>query len=61
VVRAFRAAAGRVRVLAGACDDLVTQRAFGPLRDATAGTGGPLAAALGAGGVFGGWPASRSP
>jgi predicted ATPase len=37
VVRAFLAAAGRTRVLVGACDDLLTQRAFGPLRDATAG------------------------
>jgi len=46
VVRAFRASAGPVRVLVGSCDDLLTQRAFGPLRDATAGTGGPLAAAL---------------
>jgi DNA-binding CsgD family transcriptional regulator/tetratricopeptide (TPR) repeat protein len=46
VVRAFRAAAGRTRVLVGACDDLLTQRAFGPLRDATAGTRGPLATAL---------------
>jgi ATP/maltotriose-dependent transcriptional regulator MalT len=40
--------AERVRVLWGACDDLVTARAFGPLRDATAGTGGPLEAALAA-------------
>lgn len=46
VVRAFRAAAGRTRVLVGACDDLLTQRAFGPLRDATATTSGPLASAL---------------
>ena len=46
VVRAFRAGAGRTRVLTGACDDLLTQRAFGPLRDATAGTSGPLASAL---------------
>ncbi len=49
VVRAFRAAAGGTRVLVGACDDLLTQRAFGPLRDATAGTRGPLASALDSG------------
>lgn len=39
-----------VRVLRGACDDLLTARALGPLRDAAAGTGGPLEAALAAGG-----------
>jgi ATP/maltotriose-dependent transcriptional regulator MalT len=42
-------ASGRVRVLRGACDDLVTARAFGPLRDAAGGTGGRLEAALTAG------------
>lgn len=36
----------QVRVLQGACDDLLTPRTFGPLRDAAAGTGGALAAAL---------------
>ena len=35
-----------VRVLAGACDDLLSPRALGPLREAAAGTTGPLAAAL---------------
>lgn len=38
--------AGRVRILTGACDDLLTARALGPLRDAAAGTRGPLEAAL---------------
>src|SRR5215204_1183484 len=34
LVRAFaREAAGRARVLAGACDDLVTPRTLGPFRD----------------------------
>jgi ATP/maltotriose-dependent transcriptional regulator MalT len=50
LVRAWCADAGRrVRVLWGACDDLVTARAFGPLRDATCGTGGHLEAVLAAG------------
>src|SRR5918998_5849255 len=50
LVRAWCARAGdRVRVLWGACDDLVTARAFGPLRDACRGTGGRLEAALSAG------------
>jgi len=45
VVRAFtREVAGTVRMLAGACDDLLTPRTFGPLRDAV--RGGPLAEAL---------------
>ena len=35
-----------VRVLAGACDDLLAPRALGPLRDAARGTGGPLERAL---------------
>ena len=39
----------RVRLLIGACDDLVTPRTLGPLRDAMRGEGGPLAAALSAG------------
>ena len=48
VVRAFsREVAGTVRMLAGACDDLLTPRTFGPLRDAV--RGGPLAEALGRG------------
>jgi DNA-binding CsgD family transcriptional regulator len=52
VVRAFlNAASGRARVLAGACDDLLTPRMLGPLRDAARGAAaGPLAAAAAAGG-----------
>ena len=48
LVHAFlTAAAGRARVLAGACEDLLTPRALGPLRDAARSAGdGPLAAAL---------------
>ena len=48
LVKAFlSAAAGRARVLAGACEDLLTPRALGPLRDAArSAAGGPLAAAL---------------
>ena len=48
LVQAFlSAAAGRARVLAGACEDLLTPRALGPLRDAArSAAGGPLAAAL---------------
>ena len=47
VVRALRASLDHgVRVLAGACDDLLSPRALGPLREAAAGTTGPLAAAL---------------
>lgn len=47
LVRAFRDAVGRgVRVLVGACGDLMAPRALGALRDAAAGTGGPLEAAL---------------
>ena len=47
LVRAFVARrAGHVRVLLGACDDLVTPRALGPLRDAVRRLGGPLVAAL---------------
>ena len=38
----------RARILLGACDDLVTPRALGPLRDAVRG-GGPLAVALAGG------------
>ena len=37
---------GRVKVLGGGCDNLVTPRPLGPLRDAAAGTGGKLEAAL---------------
>jgi DNA-binding CsgD family transcriptional regulator len=45
VVRAFsREVAGTVRMLAGACDDLLSPRTFGPLRDAV--RGGPLGEAL---------------
>ncbi len=47
VVRAFvRAAAPRATVLQGACDDLLTPRTLGPLRDAARARGGPLARAL---------------
>jgi DNA-binding CsgD family transcriptional regulator/tetratricopeptide (TPR) repeat protein len=47
LVRAFAAAtAGRARVLAAACDDLIAPRALGPLRDAARDGAGPLAAAL---------------
>jgi DNA-binding CsgD family transcriptional regulator/tetratricopeptide (TPR) repeat protein len=48
LVHAFlAAAAGRARVLTGACEDLLTPRALGPLRDAArSAAGGPLAAAL---------------
>ena len=49
LVRAFVAGrTDRVRVLLGACDDLVTPRTLGPLRDAVRG-GGPVAAALATG------------
>ena len=37
------------RLIVGACEDLVTPRALGPLRDAAARIGGPLAEALSAG------------
>jgi DNA-binding CsgD family transcriptional regulator/tetratricopeptide (TPR) repeat protein len=47
VVRALRMSLDHgVRVLAGACDDLLSPRALGPLREAATGTAGPLAAAL---------------
>ena len=48
LVHAFLAsAAGRARILTGACEDLLTPRALGPLRDAArAAVDGPLAAAL---------------
>jgi DNA-binding CsgD family transcriptional regulator len=48
LVHAFlAAAAGRARVLTGACEDLLTPRALGPLRDAArSAADGPLAAAL---------------
>ena len=48
LVHAFLSAtAGRARVLAGACEDLLTPRALGPLRDAVrSAAGGPLATAL---------------
>ena len=42
----LRAVEGHVRVLMGTCDDLLTPRTFGPLRDAAAAAGGPLAAAF---------------
>ena len=47
LVRAFADdAAQRARVLFSACDDLMAPRTLGPLRDAAAGSDGPLAAAL---------------
>ncbi len=59
LVRAFAADVGvRARVLLSACDDLMAPRTLGPLRDAAAGSQGPLAAALADGqpvdAVFGG-------
>lgn len=47
LIRAFLAALdGRVRVLEGACEDLLTPRVLGPLRDAARASEGPLAEAL---------------
>jgi ATP/maltotriose-dependent transcriptional regulator MalT len=47
LLRAFLASVrGRARVLLGTCDDLLTPRTFGPLRDAAAEHPGPLADAL---------------
>jgi DNA-binding CsgD family transcriptional regulator len=46
LVRAFLASRGRFRVLAGACEDLLTPRPLGPLRDAARSVPGPLATAL---------------
>ena len=46
LVRAFVRAHDHVRVLFGACDDLVTPRTLGPLRDAMRNRGGRLATAL---------------
>ena len=47
LVRRFaREAAAQARVLVGACDDLVTPRTLGPLRDMARETGGPLAEAV---------------
>jgi DNA-binding CsgD family transcriptional regulator/tetratricopeptide (TPR) repeat protein len=43
------AAGGRVRVLAGACDDLLTPRTLGPILDAARAIGGPLSSALAGG------------
>jgi DNA-binding CsgD family transcriptional regulator/tetratricopeptide (TPR) repeat protein len=52
LVRAFvTSVPDGVRVLAGACDDLLTPRALGPLRDAAAAADGPLRAALATGAV----------
>jgi tetratricopeptide (TPR) repeat protein len=51
LVRAFtQQVAGRVRLLVGGCDDLLTARPLGPLRDAVADTGGALDTALRTGG-----------
>ena len=50
LVRTFASeVADRARVLVGSCDDLLTPRTFGPLRDATEEHPGPLADALAAG------------
>ena len=50
LVRTFASdVADRARVLVGSCDDLLTPRTFGPLRDATEEHRGPLADALAAG------------
>ena len=47
LVRAFaEEAAESARLLLSACDDLMAPRTLGPLRDAAAGSDGPLAAAL---------------
>jgi DNA-binding CsgD family transcriptional regulator/tetratricopeptide (TPR) repeat protein len=47
VVREFlRLVEGRARTLTGTCDDLLTPRTYGPLRDVAASTAGPLAEAL---------------
>ena len=47
LVRAFAdEAAESARLLLSACDDLMAPRTLGPLRDAAAGSDGPLAAAL---------------
>ena len=48
VIRAAteQARAAGARVLSGACDDLATPRTLGPLRDASAGSAGPLHAAI---------------
>jgi tetratricopeptide (TPR) repeat protein len=46
LVRAFAREAGRARVLAGACDDLVTPRTLGPFRDMARGAAPALAAAV---------------
>jgi predicted ATPase len=46
LVRAFVRSPRVPRVLAGACDDLLTPRALGPLRDAVRRVRGPLATAL---------------
>ena len=47
VVRAFLDSVGdRTHVLVGTCDDLLTPRTFGPLRDAAAEHPGPLADAF---------------
>ena len=51
LVRAFAEhVACRARRLVGGCDDLLTARPLGPLRDAAAGSGGPLEDALRSGG-----------
>ncbi len=51
LVRAFAEhVAGRARRFVGGCDDLLTARRLGPLRDAAAGSGGPLEDALRSGG-----------
>src|SRR3954454_12723126 len=47
LIRAFLASLdGRARVLAGACEDLITPRVLGPLRDAAYASSGGLADAV---------------
>ena len=48
LVRDFVRSPSRGRVLAGVCDDLLTPRPLGPLRDAARRVRGPLATALAA-------------
>lgn len=58
VVREFtERTGGRVKVLGGGCDNLVTPRPLGPLRDAAAGSGGTLERALRAGSADAVYPA----
>jgi len=50
MLRLFMATAkNRARVLSGSCDDLMTPRTLGPIRDAAAAVDGPISTALAAG------------